>query len=682
MYKTRVFRTAMPRWLAFLVTAALALVGVAAVSAAPASAASGVVVQVGYADNLRADPNNFPTPWAGSPGTTFDGCTGCTYDAGAVRVVNNTTIPQTVNSVIVKVSTCTFDIWQHGTVLQPGQQLIVTQTNPVAAAVCGGTSGSFDTSDIGVDGAATTCTPDGVIPEVDVTIGGVTNALFDTKQVLNTGGIDLAACPSGTNESAQWSLIGTRCPSAILALGPATQTDDVGTAATFRATLTNSCGDPLQSVTITFTVQSGPDAGLTETATTDANGVATFSYTGSSTGTDIAIETTANPAGTITSNTVTVIWQKRPSFLTITGTATSDYHDPGTVSAVLTDNGGPAAGQTVVFTLNGSESCSAVTNASGTASCQITPQEAAGSYPLTATFTGSATDLGSSSTATYTVDLEETTLAYTGPAKAANGVPLTLSGVLREDGGPAIAGRPVTFTLGSGASAQSCTGTTDGNGNASCTIASVNQPASTTSVPVTAVFTGDAFYLPASAGATLKFQYMTGHAFGLSSRGLVAISPIPDTGPVQTASAGTSGPPCVASIGGLISADTLCARVVTSVNPGTSTTTSGVQDATIGVPGVPVIRIGLVQSSSTTTCSGSTGSVTIGSVSVGGIPVNVNLHPGANTTVTVLGVTLTFNEQAPVPGADQGLTVNAVHINALGLLNVVIGSSTSDIHNC
>ena len=96
----------------------------------------------------------------------------------------------------------------------------------------------------------------------------------------------------------------------------------------------------------------------------------------------------------------------------------------------------------------------------------------------------------------------------------------------------------------------------------------------------------------------------------------------------------------------------------------------------------PVIKIGVVQSSSTTNCSASTGTVTIGSVSVGGIPVNVNLHPGPNTTVTVLGVTLTFNEQTPVPGADQGLSVNAIHINALGLLNVVIGSSTSDIHNC
>jgi hypothetical protein len=35
-----------------------------------------------------------------------------------------------------------------------------------------------------------------------------------------------------------------------------------------------------------------------------------------------------------------------------------------------------------------------------------------------------------------------------------------------------------------------------------------------------------------------------------------------------------------------------------------------------------------------------------------------------------------------VPGADQGLTVNAVHVSALGLLDVVLASATSDIHNC
>lgn len=680
------FRTTVPRWLSVLVTGALALTGVVAVSAAPASAVTGVQVYVGYADTLRANPNNFPTPWDGTSGVTFDGCTGsCAFDGGAVRIFNGTGATQTVNSITVTFDTCTWDLWQKNVVLQPGQQFIIAQTASGASGGCDNHSGLFDTSDIGPNNAnwAGNCNQSGVIPQINATIDNVANTFTDSKQVLNTGGVDLAGCPSGSNESQQWSLVGTRCPGAAISLAPADQTDAVGTDATLTATVTNSCGDPLQGVLVTLAVLSGPNAGQQFNVTSDAGGVATFSYTGSSTGTDTDQALASNPAGTFGSNHATVTWIQRQTTLTITGGATtSDYNDPATVAATLTDSAGPVVGQPVAFTLNGSETCTGTTNASGSASCSITPQEPAGTYPLTASFAGSAADLPSSASTAFTVTREETTLAYTGPAKAANGQPLTLSGVLKEDGATPISGRTVTFTLGSGASAQSCTGTTDATGAASCTIASVSQPASSTSVGVTAVFAGDTFYLPASASATVKFQYLTGRAFGLQSSGLVGISPIPDTGAIQTASAGTFGPPCVVSISGLISADTLCAKVVTTVNPGTSTATASVQDATIGVLGVPVIKVGAVQSSSTTGCAGSSGDASVASISVGGVPVNVSVHPGANTTVTVLGVTLVFNEQIPVTGADKGLTVNAVHIKALGLLDVVIASSTSDIGNC
>lgn len=682
----RKFRSALPKRLALLVTAAMALAGAVALPAAPAFASSDVQLFVGYADNLRANPTAFPTPWAGSPSVVFSGCTpNCTFDAGAVRLVNNSPNAVTVNSVVVDVSTCSFDIWPHNTVLASGQQLIVTQRATVATAVCGGTSGAFDTSDIGVNGAGTNCTPDGVVPQVVATIDGVANTFSDAGQVLNTGGIDKAACPSGANESIPWTLIGSQpCPGAVLTLSTTPPTDVVGTQANVVANL--SCGgSPLQGAVIDFVVQSGPNAGLTATVTTDQNGNATFSYTGTVTGTDVVAATATNPAGTIVSvpPTVDVVWGPRHADLAITGSASSsDFNDSATVAATLTDELGPVAGQAVTFTLNGAEACTGTTDANGNASCSLTPQEAAGSYTLTASFAGSAVDTAASASAPFTVTHEETTLTYTGPTKAANGAPLTLSGVLREDGVTPISGRAVTFTLGSDGSAQSCSGTTNASGSASCTIGSVNQPAATTSVPVLAAFAGDAYYVPSSTTATLKFLYMTGHAFGLESSGLVGIAPIPDTGAVQTASAGTFGPPCVVNISGLISADTLCAKVVTSVNPGSSTTTSSVQDTTIGVLGLPVIKVGLVQAASSTNCSGSAGDVSIASISVGGIPVNVAVHPGPNTTVTVLGVTLTFNEQTPVPGADQGLTVNAVHIDALGLLNVVIASSTSDIHNC
>jgi len=85
--------------------------------------------------------------------------------------------------------------------------------------------------------------------------------------------------------------------------------------------------------------------------------------------------------------------------------ATSDFHDPGTVSAVLTDGVTKAAiaGAAVSFTME-AESCSA-------------------------------------GTAKYTVTLEETTTEYTGPTVLANGSTVVLTGVLKEDGLVPINGR-------------------------------------------------------------------------------------------------------------------------------------------------------------------------------------------------------------------------------------------------
>src|SRR5512139_1536954 len=102
------------RILTLFTVVALALVGVA-VGSGKARAASNVQVFVGYADTLRASPTNFPTPWDGSPSTVFLGChSNCSFDAGAVRVVNNSPVSVTVDSVKVKLSTCTFDMWPHG----------------------------------------------------------------------------------------------------------------------------------------------------------------------------------------------------------------------------------------------------------------------------------------------------------------------------------------------------------------------------------------------------------------------------------------------------------------------------------------------------------------------------------------------------------------------------------------
>ena len=287
------------------------------ISAAPAAATSGLAVWVGYAASLRAQPTNFPTPWADSPNTVFEGCVpapACSYDAGAVRVVNNTGSTVIVNAVAVHVDTCTFTGWAPAT-LAPGAELIVTQMATSASNGCLGPL-QMDTSDMGPGGSnyAFNCTPDGILPTVDVTIDGTTTSYVDSGQVLNTLGFDAAGCPLGSNESTQWTLIGhPPCNGSVLSLAPASQTHGVGTTATVTATFTNSCdqpaqNQPLSNVTVNFRVQSGPNVRRTGSATTDINGMASFTYSGTLPGTDVIGASVTNLAGTISSNTVTAIW--------------------------------------------------------------------------------------------------------------------------------------------------------------------------------------------------------------------------------------------------------------------------------------------------------------------------------------------------------------------------------------
>jgi hypothetical protein len=280
--------------------------------AATQARAAGVEVFVGYADTLRAIKTHFPTPWEGNPGVTYEGCSpsaSCVFDAGAVRVVNNTGSSIHVESVTVKVSTCTYKMWAPATIAPEGQ-LIVTQTVSGAGDGCE-SNGEMDTSDVGPGGSpyAFNCEPDGVKPEVETSIDGTVSTFKDEAQVLNTGGFDLATCPSETNESTQWSKVGGPiCPSSALTLAPPTQTHIVGETAQVTATFTNSCEEPLQGASVEFEVVSGPNAGKTGTGTTNSKGEATFSYSSLTSGTDTLQASVSNPAGKIESNTVQANW--------------------------------------------------------------------------------------------------------------------------------------------------------------------------------------------------------------------------------------------------------------------------------------------------------------------------------------------------------------------------------------
>ena len=199
-----------------------------------------------------------------------------------------------------------------------------------------------------------------------------------------------------------------------------------------------------------------------------------------------------------------------PTTLTI-NPVTGNFSSPTPVSGTLTNTstGAPVANEPVTFTLNGSESCTGTTNSSGFASCTITPSEPSNSYTLTASFSGdttTSTPIGSdSSSSTFTVNPDTSGLTYTGPTSAVNGQPITLTGTLTTDTpttGTPLPTKVVTLTIGSGSAAQSCSGTTDENGDVSCTIATVDQPSG--SEPISATFAGDVYDTAANASGTLS----------------------------------------------------------------------------------------------------------------------------------------------------------------------------------
>ena len=191
--------------------------------------------------------------------------------------------------------------------------------------------------------------------------------------------------------------------------------------------------------------------------------------------------------------------------LTFTGASatSSDFNDAATVQAQLTSSGSPIQNEQITFFLGsgtGTETCSKATDSTGTATCQITPNQAAGNYTLTATFGGDSTNAGTSASTTFTVLPEDTTVAFTSTSatNADFDDAVTVAAVLTDptDGNP-IPGKAVTFALGSGGG--SCVAPmTASNGLASCQIIPSQQAGSYT---VTATFAGDAFDSASSASA-------------------------------------------------------------------------------------------------------------------------------------------------------------------------------------
>jgi hypothetical protein len=101
-------------------------------------------------------------------------------------------------------------------------------------------------------------------------------------------------------------------------LGPLSATNPLGAPYTATALIQDDSGQPVAGRTVTYSVISGPNGGLTGTGVTDSSGKSTFTYTSSITGTDVLTASFVDSKGAAkVSNQVTASWTGA-SILTVT----------------------------------------------------------------------------------------------------------------------------------------------------------------------------------------------------------------------------------------------------------------------------------------------------------------------------------------------------------------------------
>jgi hypothetical protein len=221
---------------------------------------------------------------------------------------------------------------------------------------------------------------------------------------------------------------------------------------------------------------------------------------------------------------------QEPTVLTYDGDTTAVRHATATLSATLRDALTAAAvpDAPVSFTL-GAQQCTGTTDPTGRARCTVTVDQEPGTATVSASFAGTPALRASTVSAPFTVTSgqKHTALTYTGPVVLANGQSTRLSAklvVASATGMAPLPDRPVVFTLGGGASAQTCRGITDATGAAACTLRPAQPLGPGT---VTASFAGDDTDEPATdARPTTVFEYLAAGTFVVGDLSAVPGAPV------------------------------------------------------------------------------------------------------------------------------------------------------------
>lgn len=216
----------------------------------------------------------------------------------------------------------------HGT-LTDVEASALSDTNPASASYVDTAPVGSDTDAVGDANVMTSQDPHWY---VDLTATNTNNVSGPVQTYARYGsgiiiynGLDMdvigsafdPASPSGRDQLARIWLLDLKLgwnpdtlPSAVkvfgLSITPNPATADSGKTVTLNVHASQGAA-PKSGAAVSFVVTSGPNAGLTGTATTDASGNATFSYTGSAAGTD-TVTASATLGTTAVSDTGTVVW--------------------------------------------------------------------------------------------------------------------------------------------------------------------------------------------------------------------------------------------------------------------------------------------------------------------------------------------------------------------------------------
>lgn len=164
---------------------------------------------------------------------------------------------------------------------------------------------------------------------------------------------------------------------ASLVLSASNSTPDVNTAVTVTATLTDTNGAGIANVPVKFTVTgTNPTSGA---ATTDNNGTATFSYTGTTVGADTVLayadfnrDNTQTSGEPFTSTTIN--WGGAAGLSLAPSTQSLQVGSSASVGVTLTNPSGSVSGISVKFTVAGANASTGAvtTNSGGTATISYT----------------------------------------------------------------------------------------------------------------------------------------------------------------------------------------------------------------------------------------------------------------------------------------------------------------------